>query len=106
MSDESHEPTQEEIDAALQPGSDFWKWDRARQDRVLEELRQRSEHPAILEMQRELLALLRRAAREQPEVMTLVAAAREAVEVLHREHLHDVAGPLERAITALEASVP
>lgn len=48
----------------------------------LEALKSRSESPEVIALQRDLLALLQRAARQLPEVQALVLAAGELLNVL------------------------
>lgn len=103
-------------DEPKQPTSNFWKDLNERQLGLVEQLRERSDHPALLALEDELHQRLVRAALEMPEVLALIAAARGCVR--RAEPRYDESGAaytvyyppgpvdimaLESALTALEA---
>jgi len=100
MADNNTGPTDDEIQNALLPGSEFWQWDAAKQSAFMERLKSRSEHPDIVEMQRQLLDLLKRAALETPAVRALIEAARDALEEVEGTVFYV---PLRDALDALGA---
>jgi len=94
----------DEIDAALKPGSDFWKW--FDEMHAAEQAKMGARVEAVEEMRRGVLLAL---GKQAPEVAALVKAARTAHERLVYElrgsgsvDSHDAARQLREALKPFE----